>query len=175
MWHFMGKKARGAWGESLVDSFMGMMGWACSARNWRIPGGEIDRIYEKQTRSDCRAERHILLVEVKLVTLTSVHQIEDCLSEVFLGKLLKARQMRNLQKIGNHLAATRRVPGETVVLHARLFVAFRFLLRDGDAREIFPAALPGRICLQSGEHLLLSLQPEFVGAGGRSSRLQVQL
>ncbi len=174
MWHFLGKKARGDWGERLVDLYMGSKGWECTARNWRIPGGEIDRIFERHIRSAARSERHLCLVEVKLVTLNSVHQVNECLTEVFLGKLLKARQMRNLERVGNHLAASGRRPGETLLLHARLFVAFRFLLQDGDAGSVQPELVPGRVCTQSIEHLLLSFQPEFVGGGGRSSRLQVQ-
>ncbi len=153
------KKQRGGWGERVVDRYMLENRWYPIIANRVIRGGEIDRVYAYNSDS-CGVRRLLLCVsEVKSTQVSCLKDMDELLSDAGLSKFVKVRQMRNLHRYGEALAAILWRQADMVELHARLFVVVRFQAVDGDALYDAPQFC-GKVLYRSPAYWVLSCDPE---------------
>jgi hypothetical protein len=158
------KKQTGCWGERIIDKYMIENSWYPVVTNRVIRGGEIDRVYAFS--SDSFGVRRILLCvsEVKTTQVTCVREFDALLSDSHFSRFAKPRQMRNLKKYGEAMAAVMWRNAGAVELHARLFVVARIQVKDGDSEYQAPPFC-GKILARTPSYWIFSCDPDV--SGGR--------
>jgi Holliday junction resolvase-like predicted endonuclease len=151
------RKQRGRWGESMVDKYMETVDFQVAFENKVFRGGEIDRLYVRKRFHSKRIS--VCIVEVKTSSVRSVSDLASYLDFSNLVRFVKVRQMRNLKKFGENFAAKLQETGNDVLLHARLFLVVRILLKDG-LQEFALSHFPGTICVRSAGYWLLAVDPD---------------
>jgi Holliday junction resolvase-like predicted endonuclease len=156
------RKQRGRWGESMVDRYMATVGFQVALENKVFRGGEIDRLYVR----NCSYSNTIsvCIVEVKTSSVRSVCDLVGYADFANLVRFVKARQIQNLKKFGEHFAARLQENGNDVLLHARLFLVVRVLAKNG-LKECELTHFPGKICLRSSGYWVLSVDPDVASGG----------
>jgi Holliday junction resolvase-like predicted endonuclease len=172
------KKWKGAEGESLVDEWFFSTGWKPVIKNQRFRGGELDRLYVKS-----RVHRHdhvqLCLVEVKYAQISSASETSGLFEETVLKRFVKQNQMQNLYRFGELLATPTprsgmgRLPKK---VYLRLILVVKFQAHDGH-RYGAPRVLEGlaKVCCWKDSYAILSLTPEYVARGMRTSLLQIEM
>lgn len=143
----------GDWGEALVDGYMERYGWQVMRRNWRIRGGEIDRVYEGAAGL-CIAEVKVLW-ECRRGWLCG----DTCLARI--RSSFRPRQINNLFRIADRLA------GDGKVVWVRVFVVLKALPCLSGVRLGCPVAAAAKVCEVGAGQVLLSFAPDVILRGSR--------
>lgn len=152
------RKQTGSWGEKIIDKYMIENSWYPVIANRTIRGGEIDRVYAFS--SDSLGVRRVLLCvsEVKTTQVTCVREFDALLSDSYFSRFAKPRQMRNLRRYGEAMAAMMWRDVD-VDLHARLFLVARIQVKDGDSAYTAPKFC-GKILARTPSYWIFSCDPE---------------
>lgn len=170
----MEKKILGKNSENLVDTYMSKWKWTAVVKNDFFRGGEIDRLY----RCEHFTSNHFgdwCAVEVKGRSFDTADDIRRFLeSELFWQELLKKKQLQNLFRYSQRLSLQ-----NNTRVHIRLF--FVCWSRSADIDEKNTSFLKSRRFKfirarnYSRSSILLSVIPEFVRRGEKTSILQIEI
>lgn len=139
------RKQRGKLAEELVDAYMNGRRYVTFVKNLYFKGGEIDRVY--------LSNNNYCVCEIKSVHVRSSKQIINLFSEIEFKRLLKPKQIANLQ----HYASLY-LPIEAKV-HFRLFLVVECSSAITD--DLISTLLP-TILFKAENTVLFTIEPEFV-------------
>jgi Holliday junction resolvase-like predicted endonuclease len=152
-------------GEQRVESWLNDLGWSCSEKNLRIPGGEIDRLFFRRV-SGLQPRIDICIAEIKTTSIRSLTQFGNIFSEASLKTLVRPHQMRNLWRTAQieEMRVKRQNCEIDVCTYVRYFlVVFASERIIVDVRKQIKAGrnrLPVRICHADDDVLILSWSPD---------------
>jgi Holliday junction resolvase-like predicted endonuclease len=170
----MHKKELGRWGESCLDQWMLVKKWNVMHRNLYIRNGEIDRVYAFWNES--LQESKICVAEVKTNLIYTKKEIQNIFTEVGFKRYFKQRQIQNLYRFAETLQAQRQ---EKNIQNVHFFLRFFLILKFGKKIDLQSDDLENnsgiKICHQSLDHLIFSVEPEFTQFNARKSLLQTRI
>lgn len=166
------KKVFGSWGESCVDTWMHEQNWSLYRKNLKISGGEIDRIYQYETKN---LNSSYCFSEIKTVFCKNRERFFSIFTEVGLSALIKQRQIVNLYKFSAHFK--RMCLGKlykTALLKQeyykqnydqnKIYIRFFIVLKmyaNYEQEWFFQNQKNYKICAQEKDYLILSFTPEY--------------
>ncbi len=142
------RKRLGKWGEEKLDSWMDTKKWRPIQKNKKIKHGEIDRVYQFDSKTFC-------LAEIKTIYLNSKITELYLFSEIFLQKFIKKRQVLNLIKLGDNLLSS-----GAKTIYIRIFIICIYKTNSINFQN-YKNNTAIKICFHKNNLAIISLSPEI--------------
>jgi Holliday junction resolvase-like predicted endonuclease len=155
----------GRLGEKSVESWLTHLGWECQAVNWRIPGGEIDRLFVRRQKPRSR-RIDICVSEIKTARVRTVEHFLELFEERRLRTLMRPHQIRNLWRTAEICES--RIRGRESQSQICTYVRY-FLVVSAGPRTLQgivlylnanSSSLPVRLCSVGQRELILAWAPD---------------